>query len=112
MKRRFFIEALTVGGLGTALSQETVPAINPPLVRTPLALMAPSPDGLEAIWGISRLSRGWLEWEAETGDTGKAGVDAFGFVPQGDGVLRVRLSGLSPGLSGRIRSVTIAVDNS
>ena len=111
MKRRHFIGTLTAGGLGTALAQEAVPLVKPALVRTPLVLMAPRADGLETVWGVSRLSRGRLEWEAEDGTQGLAGADAFGFVPQGEGILRVRLSGLAPGTSVRVRSRTVAADD-
>ena len=112
MKRRAFIGTLATGTVGTALAQKVGSEAKPPLVRTPLALMAPRADGLEAVWAVSRLSRGRLEWEAEDGTKGTAAADAFGFVPQGEGVLRVHLSGLKPGLGGRVRSHTIAADDS
>jgi predicted phosphodiesterase len=111
MKRRQFIGTLTVGGLGGALAQESIPQTKPVLVRTPLVLMAPRVDGVEAVWAVSRLSKGRLEWEAGDGTRGVAGADAFGFVPQGEGVLRVRLSGLEPGTSCRVRSHTVAADD-
>jgi len=111
MKRRHFIGTLTVSGLGAALAHEAVSSSKPALVRTPLSLMAPRADGLDAVWAVSRLSRGWLEWDAEDGTKGMAGADAFGFVPQGEGVLRVRLSGLKPGISVRVRSHTVAADD-
>ena len=33
------------------------------LVTSPPVVMAPREDGAEVVWGVSRLSRGWLEWE-------------------------------------------------
>ena len=54
-------------------------------------------DGLEAVWAVSRTSKARLEWESADGAKGQAATDAFGFVPQDDGVLRVRLTGLKPG---------------
>lgn len=74
--------------------------------------MAPRADGIEAVWAVSRLSRGHLELETADGNRQTVGCDPFGFVPQGDTVLRVRVNGLAPGGSYRVRSVTIAADDS
>ena len=111
MKRRHFLESLTVGGLGAVVQTGAETVGESFLVTTPLSIMAPCSEGFDAVWGVGRLCRGWLEWEAEGGPKGKAEADAFGFKPQGDAVLRVRLSGLKPGQKGRVRSHTIAVDN-
>jgi predicted phosphodiesterase len=74
--------------------------------------MAPRPDGLEAVWSVSRLARGRLEWQSADGRAaGAAATDAFGFVPQGKQILRVRLDGLTPGGSYRVRAVTTATDD-
>ena len=121
MKRRDFVgsvAATVAGGSGKAWGQQDQPLPppaaaadeRPALVRTPLVLMAPQADGFEGVWAVSRLSRGWLEWETD-GLAGRAGVDAFGFVPQADGVLRARVSGLKKGSSGRVRAHTVAVDD-
>lgn len=110
MKRRHFIGALATGGLGAVLAQDATLTQKPPLVRTPLVLMAPRADGIEAVWAVSRLGRGRIEWEAD-GAKGIVGADAFGFVPQGENILRVRLSGLKPGTAYRVRSHTIAADD-
>lgn len=128
MKRRGFFGKLTAGGVAGAVgvnlvpAQETPPAGAPaappapapapapapvPLVKSPAALMAPRADGLEVVWAVSRLSRGQVEWELSDGSAkGTAGSDAFGFVPQGENVLRVRLSGLPAGAAGRLRTLT------
>jgi predicted phosphodiesterase len=111
MKRRHFIGSLTVGGLGTAFADQAEFTDKTFLVTTPLSVMAPRLDGFEAVWGVSRLSRGWLEWELEDGLKGKAKAGAFGFTPQGDDVLRVRLDGMNSKVRGRVRSHTIAVDD-
>ena len=111
IRRRHFIGALATGGLGTALAQETPLQQKPSLVRIPLVIMVPRVDGFEAVWAVSRLSRGRLEWEAADGAKGTARADAFGFVPQGEVVLRVRLSELKPGTAYRVRSHTIAADD-
>lgn len=108
MKRRHLIGTLATGGFAPLLGQETTLMQKPPLVRTPLVLMAPRTDGLEAVWAVSRLSRGHIEWETDDGGKGTAGADVFGFVPQGETVLRVRLSGLKPGSAYRVRALTVA----
>lgn len=97
---------------------QNVPATPPapqgplaPLIRTPMVLMAPRADGIEAVWAVSRLSRGQIEWVAEDGTTGMAAADTFGFVPQSENVLKVRLSGLKSGMTYRVRSHTTAADN-
>jgi len=112
IRRRQFIGALATGGAGAALAQESLSVPKPPLVRTPMVVMALRADGFEAVWAVSRLSRGRVEWEAADGGTkGTAGADAFGFVPQGENVLRVRLSNLNPGTTYRVRAHTIAADD-
>jgi len=74
--------------------------------------MAPRPDGVDAIWAVSRLCTGRVEWEASDGHRGTAAVDPYGFVPQSDDVLRVRVSGLSAGTTYRLRAVTRAAGDS
>jgi len=81
-----------------------------PLVTSPPVVMAPRPDGFELVWGVSRLSRGRVEWQAPDGLRGSAAADAFGMVAQGERVLRVRLSGLPAGSPVRVRAVTDAVE--
>ncbi|HVM47146.1 MAG TPA: FN3 domain-containing metallophosphoesterase family protein [Candidatus Acidoferrum sp.] len=105
MQRRHFLGALAVSGLGQTLAQGAPAEQKPSLVRTPLVLMAPRAEGIDAVWAVSRLSRGRIEWETE-GAKGFAAADLFGFVPQGEKVLRVRLSGLKPGTAYRVRSHT------
>lgn len=78
-------------------------------VTTPLVIMAPRTDGFEALWGVDRLCRGWLEWRTEDG-SGLSRSDAFGMVPQSDAVIRVRVDGRLPGSSVRVRAVTAPVD--
>lgn len=68
--------------------------------------MAPREDGCEAIWGVNQLSKGRIEWEGEDGTKGVIGRDHFGFVPQSDDVLRIRLEGFKAGKNYRVRSVT------
>jgi glucose/arabinose dehydrogenase len=119
MKRGAFLGTLAAGGIGTVLAQDQpAPASNqassgasspkPSLVETPAVVMAPRADGLEVVWAVSRLSLGRVEWETEDGARGVAAADPFGFVPQGERVVRVRLDGLKPGTVGRVRAHTVA----
>lgn len=79
-----------------------------PLVTSPPVIMAPRADGCEIVWGVSRLSRGWLQWSGPSGG-GVARADSFGMVPQGDRVLRVRLRGLAAGSEVMVRVITESV---
>ncbi len=111
MKRRHFVNSLTsglVGVLGTSREATALATQGPSPVRTPLVLMAPRPDGVEAIWAVNRLCTGRVEWEAADGTRGSTASTSFGFVPQGEHVLRVRLQGLTPGAAYRLRTVTRA----
>ncbi|MFE6736479.1 metallophosphoesterase family protein [Microbacterium sp. NPDC057650] len=78
------------------------------LVTTPLSIMAPRPDGFEALWAVSRLSRGRLEWRTSR-ESGECRMDRFGMVPQGEEILRVRAAGLPAGAVVEVRAITEAV---
>lgn len=117
VKRRRFLESLaggavagTAGSLGIAEAKPdpAVPLLAGPLLKTPAALMAPRADGIDVVWAVSRLVRGWVEWQSADGTKGRAAADAFGFVPQGDRLVRVRVSGLQPGTEYRIRAIAEA----
>lgn len=112
MKRRGFISKVAggavIGASGVSQGQET--AKDESLVRTPAVVMAPRQDGVEVVWAVSRLSRGRVEWKGDDGSSGAAAADRFGFVPQGDEILRVRLDGLKPGGRYQLRAVTEAAD--
>ena len=94
-------------GLSTAQDQTAEAS---PLVKTPAVIMAPRADSVEVVWAVSKLARGHVEWKAADGSRGTAGADRFGFVPQGDEILRVKVSGLKPGGSYELRTVTDAAD--
>ncbi len=83
-------------------------AATPGLVTSPPVVMAPRADGFEVVWSVGRLARGRLEWRGAAG-SGVARADAFGMVPQGDRVLRVRLSDLAPGSEVEVRAITEAI---
>jgi predicted phosphodiesterase len=111
MRRRDFLTAITATASGGVL----IPQVNggqenksQPLVSTPLVLMAPRSDGFEAVWGVTRLSKGKLIVEEGGTVVSEYTTDSFGFVPQGDRVLRVRVEGLTPGKTYQVKAVTTA----
>jgi predicted phosphodiesterase len=110
MKRRSFFTSLPVVSAAAQVRAADEPATTAPLVRTPPVLMAPRADGIEVIWAVSRLSRGQVEWKADDGTSGVARSDAFGFCPQGQEILRVRLNHLQPGTAYSLRTITEAAD--
>ncbi|MBL9210439.1 MAG: metallophosphoesterase [Opitutaceae bacterium] len=115
MKRRHFLGHLTTGALaGSLVSSATTRAQTAPaagrLMLTPMVLMAPRADGCEAVWAVRQLAKGRIEWRTDDGTQGEAASDAFGFVPQGQKILRVRLNGLKSGQTYRVRAVTTATD--
>lgn len=115
MKRRHFVGTVTssllAGAVGSRSTQASTFVQGTSPVRTPLSLMAPRPDGVDAIWGVTRLCTGRVEWETSDGRHGTATSDPYGFVPQGEHVLRVRVRGLTSGATCRLRAVTRAADN-
>lgn len=115
MKRRGFL-ATSLGGVlgsGVAATVGAQDAKQPgPLLRTPLNLMAPREDGLVAVWAVSTLCCGWLEWRSVGGrEKGKAAMTGAGFVPQADEVFRVEVAGLKPGKEYEVRAVVESVDD-
>lgn len=110
MKRRQFFGTVTSGLLaGTAASSQPARASLPTgAVRTPLVLMAPRADGIDAVWAVDRLCKGRLEWESSDGRKGTVSATTYGLVPQSEGVIRMRIAGLAPGVSCRVRAVTRA----
>ncbi|MGZ8919990.1 MAG: twin-arginine translocation signal domain-containing protein, partial [Limisphaerales bacterium] len=113
MNRRHFIGAVTTAAAaGTAFAQTEQNKLPPALLaKTPMVLMAPRPDGAEAVWSVTELCKGRLEWQGDDGSTGMIANDRFGFVPQSDHLLRIRLDGLQAGKKYRVRSVTIAAQD-
>lgn len=116
--RRRFLGGVTAAALTGALGRvATQPARAQEagtnagsLTRTPVSVMAPRVDGFEAVWAVNTLCQGRVRWEAEDGTHGEVGADEFGFVPQGNLVLRVRVTGLRPGGRYRIQAVTRSAD--
>jgi predicted phosphodiesterase len=99
-----------VGGLGAAGVAGGGGKGTDALVGTPVSIMAPRADGFDVVWGVSGLCLGRVEWQERGGEAGVARADAMGLTPQGDDVLRVRVGGLKPGSSYRIRAITESAD--
>ncbi len=113
MKRRGFIGKMAggaaAGAAGISAAQQE-PAVVGPLVKTPPVVMAPRHDGVEVVWAVSRLAKGRVEWKGEDGGSGTAAADAFGMVPQGEEILRVRIGGLKAGGRYQFRAITESAD--
>lgn len=112
MKRRSFLTGSMAGGVGAVAFGAPEPAVAEPktLMLTPAVVMAPRTDGVEVIWVVSRLCRGWVECRTAGGSVEKFATDDFGFVPQGDHVMRVRIDGLKPGAAYELRVVVESGD--
>lgn len=108
MKRRFFLTQ--AAGSAAVLTQGSAVDVKKPtpLVLTPPVVMAPRTDGLEIVWGVSRHARGWVELNYGK-EIRHFGATSFGFTPQGDKVLRVRLDGLEQDEVISYRTVTEAM---
>ena len=111
MKRRAFLTNSMVGTLGVVALGAEPGVAKKPLLATPAVIMAPRSDGMEVVWAVSRLCRGWVEYRTDDGKVEKCAMDDFGFVPQGDAVMRVRLCGLHPGTAYDVRVVVEAADD-
>lgn len=98
------------GTLGTVALGAKPGAEKQPLMVTPAVIMAPRADGVEVVWAVSRLCRGWVEWREEGGPVVKCASDDFGLVPQGDRVMRVRIGGMRSGKRHALRVVVEAAD--
>ena len=111
MNRRHFLTTnLSLGTATLFFTPRSTKAAGQPsaLVTTPLTIMAPTTEGFDAIWGVSRLSKGKITCQAEDGSRTEIMTDSFGFVPQGDKVIKVRVRGLKPGTAYRVKAITTA----
>ncbi|PTX97952.1 metallophosphoesterase [Opitutus sp. ER46] len=114
-RREFLFTAAAASAVPALASAASTPAPTPataaksgPLVRTPVSLMAPRVDGFEAVWGVNELCLGRIEYEDAAGRRHVAAANSFGFTPQHDSVLRVRVDRLQPGQSYRVRAITVS----
>jgi len=114
-KRRGFLATafggVAVGGLASKAKGQGGSGATTGLVTSPPVVMAPRGDGVEIAWSVSRLSLGWVELKTAEG-TKYLAQDGWGFMPQGEKVLRARLDGLKPGTFYRYRVVTEAAEGS
>ena len=109
-RREFLgVAAGSLAACGTVLGEEKMKKPEGDLVMGPPVAMAVRSDGIEFGWPVSRLCRGWIEVD-EGGTIRRFAEDKWGFVPQGDKVLRVRLDGLEPGTTYRYRAVTESME--
>jgi hypothetical protein len=120
MQRRDFVSQIALGSvLGSMAGAQEVPQSSPSgstvtpahgaskLATTPMSLMAPRPDGVDAIWGVSELCKGKVEWKTTEGTTGIVDSNVFGMVPQGDQVIKVCINDLKPATKYQLRSISI-----
>ena len=102
MKRRDFLKNAGLAGLGAGLvsTVSAAPAAPLPPVGDAPAVYAPTADGATIVLPVAGFEAGWVEY-GEAGTEGSPGTiakgDGFGYVPHGDKVLRIRLTGLKPG---------------
>ena len=118
-RRRFLTASPAVAGImgslaaGKALTPAAVSAGSAAgngLITSPPALFGPRPDGVTVAWSVTGLCRGVVEY-GESDDLGSvANSDPFGFTPNGEHVIRVRLEGLKPGTRYSYRVSTHGVD--
>lgn len=116
MKRRAFFRHTALGTAAWATASSRLPAqaaensapasSADPLVSSPPVVMAPRADGVEILWAVPSLSRGWVEYGLTPELGQRAASTPWGLVPHSNAVLRVRLEGLQPGTQYYFRCVT------
>lgn len=111
MDRRKFIQISTAGSvLGAAAhaAENSTKATEnkPSLAQGYPTVMAPRTDGVEILWRVNGLAKGYVEY-GETKDLGnKASNDGWGLRPAGKEVIRVKINDLEPGTTYHYRVVT------
>lgn len=118
-RRRFLTTSPAVAGVMGSLAAGKAIAPAPAsaessdgngLTTSPPALFGPREDGVTVAWSVAGLCRGVVEY-GETDELGSvAHSDPFGFTPNGEHVIRVRLEGLKPGTRYSYRVSTHGVD--
>lgn len=109
MERRSFLQlSAAASAIATGRSASDGTLVSPP-PGSPVA-MAPRSDGIEIIWRVRHLARGFVEY----GTTPALGQirrdDGWGLRPTGNESVRVRLDGLTPGTIYHYRTVTESMD--
>ncbi len=116
MERRQFIQLSAAGSvLGTTIASkievqaqevEQIPTLAP---GHP-AVMAPRTDGVEIVWRVDRLAKGYVEFGV-TPELGNVVTnDGWGLRPSGTEVIKVRLEALEPGTTYHYRAITETFD--
>lgn len=113
MDRRKFIQISTAGtafGSVTTSSGKDKPATPTSLSTGHPAVMAPRTDGVEILWRVNGLAKGYIEFGTTQKLGNTARNDGWGLLPAGNEVIRVRLDGLKPGTTYHYRTVTESFD--
>ncbi|SHI81250.1 Calcineurin-like phosphoesterase [Rubritalea squalenifaciens DSM 18772] len=112
MERRHFIQLSALGSvLGSSLAVNAKDAEKAEKQAQTLAVghpavMAPREDGVEIVWRVSGLAKGYVEY-GKTKDLGQVQRgDDWGIRPAGKEVIRVRLEGCEPGTEYYYRVIT------
>ncbi|MCP5535075.1 MAG: metallophosphoesterase [Akkermansiaceae bacterium] len=109
MDRRQFIQLTAAGsaiGAATMVAAQGKAAKVAPLAIGHPVVMAPRTDGVEIVWRINGLAKGFVEYGTSKDPGSVARNDGWGLRPAGKGVLRVRINGLKPGTTYFYRVVT------
>ena len=114
MNRRNFIQLSTVSsalGAAVTLSGEEEPKPSSGLAVGHPVVMAPRTDGVEVVWRVSGLAKGYVEF-GKTDELGEvARNDGWGLRPAGEEVIKVRIDGLEAGTEYHYRIVTENFDH-
>ncbi len=112
MDRRKFIHLSAAGSvIGAATTSTAQDKAAKPDNPTTLAVghpavMAPRTDGVEIIWRVSGLAKGYIEYGTTKELGSVARSDGWGLRPAGKEVIKVRLDGLKAGTTYHYRVVT------
>ncbi len=117
MERRQFIQLTAVGSVvGASVASKTEvqakdPGRKPTLAHGHPVVMAPRTDGVEIVWRVGELAKGYVEYgiTEELGEVARN--DGWGLRPAGTEVIKVRLDGLEPGTTYHYRVVTENFDS-
>ncbi|MCB1098199.1 MAG: metallophosphoesterase [Verrucomicrobiae bacterium] len=114
MDRRTFIQlsgaGSVVGAAMAATGQENPQTPAPGLAVGNPVVMAPRTDGVEIVWRVSGLAKGYVEYGTSKDLGNVARSDGWGLRPAGKEVIRVRLEGLEEGTTYHYRVITEGFD--
>ncbi len=112
MERRQFIQLSTAGSLlaGTLPTSAQDPDPEPSLAHGHPVTMAPRIDGMDIVWRINGLAKGYVEFGLDKNLGQIARNDGWGLIPAGTELIKVRLNQLQPGTTYHYRTVTESFD--